>query len=220
MKVILTIFLLSVTFSAFAQVTINQNLKKELREIDIKDQNLRKIFSIKKIYESKSDSLRRVYKVDDVGVKAILAEKIKKSDSLNIIKIDSIIERFGYPGKSLVGESESYVAWEVIQHSVNPKKYVTLLKNAVDKNEIPFRLYALTFDRSLVYDKKPQIYGSQGKMVILKNNESQLIIWPIENPVTVNKLRKKAGFDESVKKYAKHLGIKYKVYTIDDIVTN
>tara|TARA_R110002124_G_scaffold272077_2_gene441075 strand:+ start:879 stop:1550 length:672 start_codon:yes stop_codon:yes gene_type:complete len=220
MKIILSIVLVLISSLTSAQIKVNEELKNELLEINNNDQILRRIYFIKEEYKSKSDSLKKLFKVDDVALKEILRKNIIKNDSINILKIEKIIEKYGYPGKSLVGEKESDVAWAVIQHSTldKQKKYLNLLKITADKNEIPFTTYALTLDRILMEENKPQKYGSQGKVVVLsKTKEKELIIWPIENPKYVNKLRRKVGFDESIKKYAKHLGIKYKVYSIEDI---
>lgn len=220
MKLNLSILFLALSISTFAQLKVNEELKNELNQINKDDQIVRRIYFIKDEYEAKADSLKRVYKVDDIGLKEILRKNIVRNDLINLVKIEKIIEKQGYPGKSLVGEKESDVAWEVIQHSTLEvrKKYLTLLKNEADKNEIRFTLYALTLDRILMEENKPQKYGSQAKSVILKTTEEKkLIIWPIDNPKNVDKLRRKAGFDESIKKYAKHLGIKYKAYAMKDL---
>lgn len=220
MRIIVTTFLIFVAFASIAQPKINEELKIELIKIDEDDQNLRKIYAIQEVYRLKSDSLKKEFGVDDVGLKKILIEKITKNDSLNLIKIESIIKEYGYPGKSLVGQRESGVAWQVIQHS-NPaimRKYLDVLKKAVDQEEIEFTKYALTLDRILMSEKKPQIYGSQANHVkLVGGNELQLIIWPIDDAKNVNKLRRKVGFEQSIKKYAKNMGIKYRVYSIEDI---
>lgn len=220
MKTILITILIFVSLVSTAQTKLNEELKNELSKINDDDQDLRKIYFIQKVYDSKSDSLKKEFNVDDAGLKKILENKIRENDSLNLIKIESIIKEHGYPGKSLVGQNESDVAWAVIQHASPQimKKYLAVLKKAVDDNEIEFTKYALTLDRVLMSENKPQIYGSQAtKVKLVGIDEPQLIIWPIENPKTVDKLRRRVGFYESVRKYAKNMGIKYKVYLIEDI---
>lgn len=220
MKVFTLLLFIISGFILSAQSTINEELKQELIKINKDDQDLRRLFFYPKIYEAKSDSLKKAYSVDDSKLKEALAKKMKENDSINLVKVESIIEKYGYPGKSLVGERESNTAWAVIQHSDLEiiEKYLETLKKAADNKELRFTSYALSLDRSLMYAGKPQIYGSQGKMVNLKGIEKpQLIIWPIENPKEVNKLRKKVGFPQTVKKYAKDLGIKYKVYFMEDL---
>lgn len=220
MKHYIIIFLISISAFANAQNKINTEIQNELIQIDKDDQTLRKIFFIKDIFDAKKDSLTKYYHADETEVKEILKNQIKKNDSLNMIKIDRIIQSYGYPGKSLVGEKASIIAWEVIQHSNNPKKYIDVLKTSAENHEIDYHLYAMTLDRVLMVENKPQMYGSQAKNVTLKKTKnSQLIIWPIENPKEVNKRRKTASFPETnIKKYAKQLGIKYKTYNLDDIV--
>ena len=220
MKIILSAILVIISSLTSAQIKVNEELKNELNIINKDDQIFRRLYFFKDEYESKSDSLKKLFKVDDIGLKEILVKSMMKNDSINLLKIEEIIQKYGYPGKSLVGENESSVAWEVIQHATfeTRKKYLNLLKSTADKNEIRFTLYALTLDRVLMEENKLQKYGSQGREVVLsKTKEKIMIIWPIENPEKVNKLRRKAGFDETIKKYAKHFGIDYKVYAIDDL---
>ncbi|MCK0124683.1 hypothetical protein MWU76_09730 [Gelidibacter sp. F2691] len=222
MKRVLSVVVIFVTFTfaSTAQINLNEELKREIWKINEDDQNLRKIYFVQEVYDLKSDSLKKEYGVDDVELKKILVEKIKNYDSLNLIKIESIIKEHGYPGKSLVGHNESGVVWQVIQHStpIIMRKYLDVLKKAADEGEIEFTKYALTFDRILVSENKPQIYGSQAKKVkLLGSNEYQLIIWPIADSKSVNKLRRKAGFKESIKKYAKNMGIAYKPHLIEDL---
>lgn len=221
MKVVtLLLFIISgVTISA--QSSINVELKQELIKIEKDDQDLRRLFFYPKIFEAKSDSLQKAYGLEGSKLKDALSNRMKENDSINLVKIESIIEKHGYPGKSLVGQYQSDVAWAVIQHSGEEiiGKYLHILKSAADNDELSFTAYALSLDRYLMYNDKPQIYGTQGNKVKLKGIEDlQTIIWPIENPDGVNKLRKKVGFPQTVKKYAKSIGIKYKVYSMDDLI--
>jgi hypothetical protein len=152
MKTVLSVVLVIISSFTSAQIKVNAELKNELKIISKNDQIFRKIYFIKDEYDSKSDSLKKIFKVDDIGLKEILVKSILKNDSINLLKVEKIIEKYGYPGKSLVGEKESDVAWAVIQHSTLEirKKYLNLLKNTADKNEIRFTCYALTLDRVLM----------------------------------------------------------------------
>lgn len=141
---------------------------------------------------------------------------VQKYDSINIKKIDKIISKYGYPGKSLVGEPENTSAFYVIQHSNKIKNYFPLIKKAGKKNELPKTLVAMMEDRLLVQQGKEQIYGTQGSGFNTKNGWT-MIIHPIKNPEKVNKLRKKVGFTETVEENAKRLGIDYKVHTLEDV---
>lgn len=206
-----------------AQSQIDLELKEELKTMSQIDQEYRKIYFIESVFTKKSDSLKTRYNIlEDNKLKEFLAEKIKQADSLNLIQIDCIIEKYNrYPGKDLVGESQSSDAWLIMQHAPDPKKYLSLIKEAADSNQLSFRYYAMTLDRVLMYENKPQIYGTQAKMVKIKSSDkAELIIFPIQNSKEVNKLRKSAGFDTTIKKYAKQLNIKYKPYKMEDIHTD
>jgi hypothetical protein len=141
-------------------------------------------------------------------------------DSSNVKRVEAIIKQYGYPGRSLVGTPTNEAAFYVIQHSTVIDKYLPLIEQAAVKKELPFHLYAMMKDRSLMYNKKEQIWGTQGRGQSILNkatgkNEFKFFIWPIANPANVNKRRKEAGFEQTVEENAKRLGIPYKVYTLD-----
>lgn len=98
-----------------------------------------------------------------------------------------------------------------------------VIKEAAEKNELRFQLYAMMLDRSLMFQDKEQIYGTQGSGMSVKNLttgnwESLSFIWPIKDPSTVNERRKAAGFNQTVEENAKSLGIEYKVFTLKEIL--
>ena len=95
MKTILITILIFVSLVSTAQTKLNEELKNELSKINDDDQDLRKIYFIQKVYDSKSDSLKKEFNVDDAGLKKILENKIREIDSLNLTKIESIIKEHG-----------------------------------------------------------------------------------------------------------------------------
>ena len=82
-------------------------------------------------------------------------------DSLNVIFIELVFEKYGYPGKTLVDTPANETAWYIIQHSPKIHQYISMMKKAAGENELPFRLYAMMLDRDLVNQGKEQVYGSQ-----------------------------------------------------------
>jgi hypothetical protein len=125
--------------------------------------------------------------------------------------------KYGYLGRALVGEETCDAAWNVIQHSPKIDKYLGIIRKAAREKELPFRLYAMMYDRYLVKHKKEQIYGTQISMLHLKNGKSDWFVYPIKNPNKVNKLRRKAGFDQSVEENAKRLDVEYRVIKISEV---
>jgi hypothetical protein len=207
-----------------AKAQINLPLKHELDSIYALDQKYRRLTAIK-LDSTKTDSLSKVYHVDKTDLHDHLWELQEIADSLGLIRIEAIIKQYGYPGKTLVGESTNEAAFFVLQHSDKIDQYLAVVKQAADKKELPFRLYAMMKDRSLMYNKQPQIWGSQAKGLSVHNPETgkyawKFFIWPMNDPQDVNKRRKEAGFEETIEEYAKRMGINYKAYTMDDVKNN
>lgn len=168
------------------------------------------------------DSLAAALGVSRNNISGTLWKLQQKVDDSNIIRVEAIIKEYGYPGKKLVGEPTNKAVFYVIQHSRLINKYLPQVKEAAEQNEIPFQLYAMMLDRSLMEQGKEQIYGTQGQSFEVKNpktgkKEMMDIIWPIQDPEHVNERRKAAGFTLTVEENAKRLDTVYKVYTLEEI---
>jgi len=216
--IVLTFFCI---LKSFGQTKINPGLKKELDSIYIEDQKYRELL-FSDILRTRADSIAGLYNIPKSELPGYLMNAMQKADSLNMIRIEQIIDQYGYPGKSLAGEPTNEAAFFVIQHSQKIDQYLPLIKKAADKKELSFKLYAMMLDRSLMYHGKEQVYGTQGKGIQIINTETgkkefKMIIWPIKHSNTVNKRRKKAGFDETVEENAKRLGIDYKPLTLKEV---
>lgn len=140
-------------------------------------------------------------------------------DQKNIVFIDSIINKVGYPGKSLVGEPTNRAAWLVIQHSERIEEFLPQIQTAAETGELPFRLYAMMLDRSLMNRGMPQRYGTQAMTYFWGTPEEVNLIWPVEDPENVNALRKEAGYDQTIEAYALDIldGEPYKIYTMEEV---
>lgn len=143
-------------------------------------------------------------------------------DSINLVKVEKIISKYGYPGKTMVGVPENTAVFYVIQHSNKIAKYYPLIEKAGKTGELDFKYSAMMLDRKLTDDKKEQIYGTQVHMQMITNpktgkKEPFEYVLPIKKPKTVNERRKKAGFDSTVEENALRLGVVYKKYTYKEI---
>jgi hypothetical protein len=204
-----------------AQTKIDQDLKNELDVILTSDQILREYC------DSETSENRKIEISKQTGYsKEELAKNIwsiiNRQDSINLVKVEKIILKYGYPGKSLVGEPTNEAAWYVIQHSRKIAEYFLLIQKAGEDNEIPFTRVAMMQDRLLRYEGKEQIYGTQGAGEYILNKESGkqeffYFIWPIKNPEKVNELRRKAGFTNTVEENSKRLAIEYKIFTLEEV---
>ena len=197
MKILSLIFtLLLVSFSLFGQ--INKDLKNKLDSIFALDQLFR--LEVNKVLNNKiyQDSLSLTDNFILSEHVKVLMLKQEEVDRTNILFVDSILQIYGYPGTSLVGEITNTAAWHVIQHSDNIDKYFKTIKRAAKNKEIPFTLFAKMLDRRLVMQGKKQIYGTQSDCIANKSGDFDCKISPTRNPKSVNKRRKKAGFENSI----------------------
>ena len=200
--------------------TINLKLQKELDSIYVLDQKYRELMYTD--MNKYGDSLAAALGVSRENIQSKLWELQNKVDASNIIRVEAILKQYGYPGKTLVGEPANKAVFYVVQHSRVINQYLPLVKEAAEQNEIPFQLYAMMLDRSLMEQGKEQIYGTQGQIFEVKNpktgnKEVMDIIWPIQDPDHVNERRKAAGFALTVEENAKRLDTVYKVYTLEEI---
>lgn len=215
---ILPFFLLS---TSYGQTRLNLHLKKELDTLQMLDQKYRT--DLVANMKGKGDSLAIVYGVEKEVLNEQLWKLQGKIDSVNLTRVEEIISRYGYPGVSLVGNQTNKVAFLIIQHSKVIDKYLPIIKTAAEKNELPFQLYAMMLDRSLMFQDKEQVYGTQGSGMSVKSPttakwEDLSFIWPIHDPSNVNERRKAAGFTQTVEESAKSLSIEYKVFTLEEIL--
>ena len=175
------------------EATLNQSLKKELGEIMEKDQRHRK----------NAREYREKYGQDADEYKELWVKQ-NELDSLNELRVIEIIDEYGYPGKSLVGDQSS-VAFFVIQHAnlETQEKYLPILTAAAEKGELRYSSLALLIDRVNVSNDRKQIYGTQIGM-----EDGKYIIRPIEDEKNVNKRREKVGLGP-LEHYVKRWGIEY-----------
>lgn len=209
------LFLILFSCKKVEKTSINLELKKELSEIEFRDQALR--FITDQTPNDSLDLIAKRIKVDPTYFKNNYKSVSVTLDGENIKRVEEIIAKYGYPGKALVGTPENRAAWIVIQHS-SPQviqKYLPMLREAVKNGDLDRQSLALTEDRNLMYQGKKQIYGSQ-----FFEANGKPAFWPIENSEKVNELRKEAGFVQTIEEYSKDLygkDFQYKIYTLEEV---
>lgn len=92
-----------------------------------------------------------------------LTNEIKRIDASNVKRLKEIILQYGYPGKTLVGNDYSIVAFFIIQHSNYnfQKESLPLLEDAVKKGELEKSLLPALYDRLSMQKNNTQQYGTQ-----------------------------------------------------------
>jgi len=206
--------LLYVWVPIFSYGQQNVRLKQELDSMYVLDQRNREWLSKLGNNQPFTDSLSTVYKTDRSKLASVLWAEQTKIDTTNLNRAEAILKQYGYPGKSLVGTPANQAIFYIIQHSSKIETYLPVIKKAADQGELPFSQYAMMLDRSLMYDSKPQIYGTQ---VSCRQNkatkQSRCFVWPIFDAKTVNERRKEAGFGLTVEENATRLNAAYEPAT-------
>lgn len=128
----------------------------------------------------------------------------------NATELNNIVEIIGYPTIDKVGQEASEAAWLVIQHSIEKpefmRKCLKLLETAVEENKAESKNLAYLTDRILVFEGKPQLYGTQFDW----DEKGDLSPNPFDSLVKVNKRRKSIGLNtleeqtESIREQAKN----------------
>lgn len=130
-------------------------------------------------------------------------------DSTNLVQIEPLIAKYGWPGKSFVGASGNATVFLVIQHAdlKTQEKYLPLLEQSVaDSQSMPYDL-AMLKDRILMRQGKKQLYGSQ---IVRDSSTGGWKFYPIEDEKNVNARRRLMGL-EPIEEYARYFGIVYKL---------
>ena len=119
-------------------------------------------------------------------------KKMQEIDASNTARMKEVVDKNGWPGKSLVGTDGAQKAWLLVQHADQDrdfqKRCLKLLAGAVKKGEAsPDHLAYLT-DRVRVADKAKQVYGTQFHEV-----DGKMEPYPIEDEANVDQRRKEVG---------------------------
>jgi hypothetical protein len=123
-------------------------------------------------------------------------------DVANMQRLAQIVDRFGWPGLRFAGAA-SQTAFLVLQHATPDvqRRYLPLLRNAVQRQDALGAHLALLEDRVRVASGKPQLYGTQ-------LNGDPLRFDPIEDEAHVDERRRSVGLP-TMAEYAKMFGLSY-----------
>ncbi len=218
MKLLLSLGLLLLWLPAAAQNPLNARLRHELDSIRVQDWRYRKILS--RLRQGKADSLAAALHLPPDQLAGYARTHMQRADSSNLRRVEEIIWRYGYPGKTLVGRPTNEAAWYVLQHSDKIAQYLIWVRGAAEAGEIPFYRYAQMLDRKLMDDGQEQVYGTQwAGYTVLDHATGKVqtiaLIWPIKDPSRVDKRRREAGFFTSLAQSAAKIGIPYIPVTLE-----
>ena len=218
MKLLLSLGLILLSLPALAQSPLNPRLRHELDSIRVQDWRYRKILS--RLREGKEDSLVAALHLPIDQLVDYARSHMQRADSSNLRRVEDIIWRYGYPGKTLVGRPTNEAAWYILQHSDKIAQYLIWVQNAAEAGELPFYRYAQMLDRKLMDDGQEQVYGTQwGGYTVLDQATGKphtiALVWPIKDADKVDKRRREAGFATTLAQSVAKIGIPYIPVTLD-----
>jgi hypothetical protein len=121
------------------------------------------------------------------------APRMEEVHRRNARVLESIIDRYGWPGKSLVGDDGADAAWLVLQHAVGSpqlqRRCLAVLREAVARGEMEPAHLAYLEDRICFFERRPQRYGTQFDW----DERGRLSPWLLEDPERVDEYRLSVG---------------------------
>jgi hypothetical protein len=121
-----------------------------------------------------------------------LGKVMMSKDSINLIKVTEILDKYGWIGSDKVGGTANQTLFLVIQHSdlKTQQKYLPMMREAVKKKNASGSALALLEDRVALGEGKRQVYGSQ---IGRDNSTNKSYVLPLDDPDNVDKRRAEVG---------------------------
>ena len=139
------------------------------------------------------DSLIEKYGVESNAVQG-QQEIYERNHAINERKVKVILDKYGWPGKDIIGEQGNWTICNVIQHSDNEIriKYIPMMRQAVKEKKLHPRFLVRTEDRIATERGDLQIYGGQMKYY---PETKSFNVWPVYDPVNIDKRRAEIGLE-------------------------
>lgn len=110
----------------------------------------------------------------------------------NAIRLNELLQCYGWPGLSLVGQEGCAAAWRIAQHAIcTPalqRGFLAYLRAAVDAGDAPGRQAACLEDRIRFHEGRPQRYGT-----VLDWNAAGELDCEVEDPAGLDARRAAVG---------------------------
>lgn len=156
-------------------------LQQELLKINEDDQKYRmQLDEVEKKHGYNSPQMQEIWQI------------IGEKDSINLIKVKSILDKHGWVGPDKVGKTANQTLFLVIQHAdlATQQHYLPMMREAVKTGNANGSALALLEDRVALREGRKQIYGSQ---IGRDNASGKYFVSPLEDPDNVDKRRAEVG---------------------------
>lgn len=120
---------------------------------------------------------------------SIFARRLMRGDSARSAQMRTILDRYGWPGKSMVGVEGETAAFHLVQHSATLGPRGLALMQGARPGEVSPADLALVIDRQKTYSNQLQVYGSQLDV----QHAAALRFFPIADPAHVDERRATMG---------------------------
>ncbi len=133
----------------------------------------------------------------------------------NYEELSQLIDQYGWPTYSMVGDLAADAPLLVINHHEDPevrKKYIKSIKKACKAGETSCFEYARIQDRILVEENKEQLYGMQFRY----NDQRQLEPFPVADPQLVDQRRAEIGLEPLKDYLKKRIGYNWEIKQVSN----
>lgn len=134
-----------------------------------------------------------------------IGDMMTANDRANTAELKGLLTEHGWPRRDALGEEADDAAWLIVQHADQDlpfqKRVLALLDQARRDGGTKPEHYAYLYDRVATNEKRPQLYGTQGRCV-------RAGLWepgPIAQPEGVEDRRRELGM-ASHKSYVESTG--------------
>lgn len=122
-------------------------------------------------------------------------EQMARLHTANARRLEAIVDRHGWPGKSLAGGDGSHAAWIVLQHAIGCpqllRRCLPLLQEAARRGEVEAFQPAFLEDRICAFQGEAQPYGTQFDW----DEHGELSPLRLRDPERVDELRARVGLE-------------------------
>lgn len=146
-----------------------------------------------------------------IGMRSSVASAVWKLKFMiqkeNQNELEELIAKKGWPKVKDVGSNAAMAAYLVAIHTNDgsQKKYLPMIKQRCEENELPWQRYANIYDRCLFNDNKPQKYGTHTRYNEVTGLQE---LYPLEDEAKVDEWRKELGL-VPLAEYLAGFNIKY-----------
>jgi hypothetical protein len=146
-----------------------------------------------------------------LGMRSSVASALWRSKFMiqekNQKDLEQLVAAKGWPKIAEVGSEAAMAAYLVAMHinDGGQKKYLPMIRQRCEENELPWQRYANIYDRCLFNENKPQKYGTHTRYNDLSKSEE---LYPLEDETKVDEWRKELGL-EPLAEYLARFNIKF-----------